>query len=245
MRLIPAIDILDSKVVRLHQGDYADSIEYASSPLEQLKIYELAGAKLVHIVDLDAAKKGEFVNDGVIRNLLTNSNTHLQVAGGIRSEEDLKNRIDVGVHRIVIGSYLISHTAEFCNWLDKYGADKLVAAIDVRQNDEGNFIPQVKGWTEAADVTLFDLLDNLSKHGLKHLLCTDISRDGMLSGPNYDLYHTIQNRYPEIIVQASGGVATIEDLGLLESLGIKEVISGKALLDGRIDLIEAVGKYAA
>lgn len=244
MRLIPAIDILDSKVVRLHQGDYADSIEYKSSPLEQLKIYEEAGAELVHIVDLDAAKNGKFVNDKVIRKLLRESQTRLQVAGGIRSEGDLVNRIELGIHRVVVGSFIISNTDEFCIWLENYGADKLVAAIDVRQNELGNFIPQVKGWTEAADVTLFDLLDRLVKHGLKHLLCTDISRDGMLTGPNYDLYVAIQERYPEMIVQASGGVANIEDLGLLESLGIKEAISGKALLDGRIDLQVAIEKYA-
>jgi len=145
----------------------------------------------------------------------------------------------------VVGSYIISHTDEFCTWLDTYGADKLVAAVDVRQNEQGNFIPQVKGWTEAADITLFDLLDKLSQCGLKHLLCTDISRDGMLTGPNYDLYHAIQERYPQMIVQASGGVANIEDLGLLEALGIKEAISGKALLGGRIDLQTAIGKYAA
>ena len=245
MRLIPAIDILDSKVVRLHQGDYADSIEYKSSPLEQLKIYENAGSRLVHIVDLDAAKKGEFVNDKVIRELLTKTKTHLQVAGGIRSESDLKNRIKLGIHRVVVGSFIISNTEEFCNWLKTYGADKLVAAIDVRQNENGNFVPQVKGWTEAADVTLFDLLDKLTQYGLKHLLCTDISRDGMLTGPNYDLYVAIQERYPQMIVQASGGVANIEDLALLEALGIKEAISGKALLDGRIDLEQAVGKYAS
>ncbi len=245
MRLIPAIDILGSKVVRLHQGDYADSIEYKSSPLEQLKIYENAGSRLVHIVDLDAAKKGEFVNDKVIRELLTKTKTHLQVAGGIRSEDDLKNRIKLGIHRVVVGSFIISNTEEFCNWLKTYGADKLVAAIDVRQNENGNFVPQVKGWTEAADVTLFDLLDKLTQYGLKHLLCTDISRDGMLTGPNYDLYVAIQERYPQMIVQASGGVANIEDLALLEALGIKEAISGKALLDGRIDLEQAVGKYAS
>lgn len=244
MRLIPAIDILDSKVVRLHQGDYADSIEYKSSPLEQLKIYEDAGSNLVHIVDLDAAKKGEFVNDEIIRELLKKSKTRLQVAGGIRSEDDLKNRINLGIHRVVVGSFIISNTKEFCNWLETYGADKLVAAIDVRQNENGNFVPQVKGWTEAADVTLFDLLDKLTLYGLKHLLCTDISRDGMLTGPNYDLYVALQERYPNMIVQASGGVAEIEDLALLEALGIKEAISGKALLDGRIDLKTAVGKFS-
>lgn len=245
MRLIPAIDILDSKVVRLHQGDYADSIEYKSSPLEQLKIYEEAGSKLVHIVDLDAAKKGEFVNDKVIRELLKKSKSRLQVAGGIRSEDDLKNRIKLGIHRVVVGSFIISNTDEFCTWLDTYGADKLVAAIDVRENKQGDFIPQVKGWTEAADVTLFDLLDKLAIHGLKHLLCTDISRDGMLTGPNYDLYVAIQDHYPQMIVQASGGVANIEDLALLDSLGIKEAISGKALLDGRIDLKTAIGNFSS
>jgi len=211
----------------------------------RLKIYEDAGANLVHIVDLDAAKKGEFVNDEIIRNLLKESTTQLQVAGGIRSEEDLKNRIELGIHRVVVGSYIISNTDEFCNWLSTYGSDKLVAAIDVRQNEQGNFIPQIKGWTEAADVTLFDLLDKLYQYGLKHLLCTDISRDGMLTGPNYDLYHALQTRYPNMIVQASGGVANIEDLGLLDAIGIKETISGKALLDGRIDLQTAIGKYAA
>jgi len=245
VRLIPAIDILDSKVVRLHQGDYADSIEYKSSPLEQLKIYEKAGSELVHIVDLDAAKKGEFVNDEIIRELLDKSQAKLQVAGGIRNEIDLQNRIQLGIHRVVIGSFIVSNTDEFCSWLETYGEDKLVAAVDVRENEEGEFIPQVKGWTEAAEITLFTLLDKLARHGLKYLLCTDISRDGMLTGPNYNLYAALQARYPQMIIQASGGVANIKDLGLLEGLGIKEAISGKALLDGRIDLVEALGKYAA
>ena len=243
MRLIPAIDILDSKVVRLHQGDYADSVEYSNSPLEQLADYKKHGAQLVHIVDLDAAKSGKFVNEQVIRGLLDSADIDLQIAGGIRSEDDLKQRIDLGIQRVVVGSFVVSNTDDFCAWLDEYGADKIVAAVDVKKNKNGKFIPQIKGWTESSHVTLFALLDQLTRSGLKHLLCTDISRDGMLTGPNYDLYVEIQERYPDIVVQASGGVSSIADLDLLEALGIKEAISGKALLDGRIDMRTAMEKF--
>lgn len=243
MRLIPAIDILDSKVVRLHQGDYADSIEYSNSPLEQLAVYQKHGAQLVHIVDLDAAKSGEFVNELVIRALLESAQVSLQVAGGIRSEADLKQRIELGIHRVVVGSFIISNTDEFCSWLQTYGPERLVAAVDVKQNAQGEFIPQIKGWTEAAKVTLFELLDQLVASGLQHLLCTDISKDGMLSGPNFELYAEIQSRFPQLIVQASGGVATMQDLEQLAKQGMREAISGKALLDGRIDMQSAMEKF--
>jgi phosphoribosylformimino-5-aminoimidazole carboxamide ribotide isomerase len=245
MRLIPAIDILNAKVVRLHQGNYADSVEYSNSPLEQLAIYAMHGAGLVHIVDLDAAKSGKFTNDKLIHELLETANINLQIAGGIRSKKDLQHRLDMGIHRVVIGSYIISHTSEFCNILDTYDRERLVAAVDVRQNESGDYIPQVKGWTEAANICLFDLLDRLTRHGLKHLLCTDISKDGMLSGPNYELYADIQKRYPALIVQASGGVSSLDDLKQLADLGIRETISGKALLDGRIDMQVALQKYSA
>lgn len=245
MRLIPAIDILDSKVVRLHQGDYADSVIYSNSPLEQLAIYQMHGAELVHIVDLDAAKSGRFVNESVIRGLLAEAKVNLQVAGGIRSESDLEQRIELGIHRVVVGSYVISNTGDFCLWLQKFGPERLVAAVDVKQNEFGEFIPQVKGWTESSEVSLFDLLDQLIEHGLKHLLCTDISKDGMMTGPNFDLYVEIQTRYPKLIVQASGGVASITDLAKLEALGIQETISGKALLDGRIDMAQALEIYSS
>jgi len=215
MRLIPAIDVLDGQVVRLHQGDYADSVIYANSPLQQLVVYQDAGAKLVHIVDLDAAKSGEFVNRDVFHELI------------------IKSKVA-----------LVTATQDFCDWIMRFGPDKIVAAIDVKKiSDE--FVPQVHGWTESSDTNLFELLDVLVSAGLKHLLCTDIAKDGMLSGPNYELYTELLCRYPNLIVQASGGVSATTDLEELERRHIPEAISGKALLDGRIDLNEAVARFSS
>ncbi|NNM14482.1 MAG: 1-(5-phosphoribosyl)-5-[(5-phosphoribosylamino)methylideneamino]imidazole-4-carboxamide isomerase [Gammaproteobacteria bacterium] len=244
MRLIPAIDILDGKVVRLHQGDYADSVQYSNSPLQQLQAYEQAGAKLVHIVDLDAAKQGRFVNAPVIGELLAKANVQLQVAGGIRSQTDFEHRMTLGIQRIVVGSYVVTHSDDFCRWLRQYDADRIVAAVDVQKNPQGEYIPRIKGWTEAARMSLFELLVKLSAHGLRHLLCTDISKDGMLSGPNFDLYAEIQQRHPNLIVQASGGVSSLHDLERLHDMGMHECISGKALLDGRIDMASALARFA-
>jgi len=242
MKLIPAIDVLDGKVVRLHQGNYADSIEYSNSPLEQLKVYEQAGAKLVHVVDLDAAKAGEFVNRTVFQELIMNSQVDLQVAGGIRDASGVEERLTTGIKRLVVGSKVVSDTKEFVHWLSVFGVDKLVAAIDVKLIDN-QFIPQIKGWTESSDVPLFELLDYLTANGLQHLLCTDISRDGMMQGPNFELYADIQSRYPTLVLQASGGVSSMQDLERLEKMDMPEVISGKALLDGRIDIAEAVSRF--
>jgi len=244
MRLIPAIDVLDGQVVRLHQGDYADSVIYANSPLQQLVVYQDAGAKLVHIVDLDAAKSGEFVNRDVFHELIIKSKVALQVAGGVRAASDIEERLELGIQRVVVGSKVVTATQDFCDWIMRFGPDKIVAAIDVKKiSDE--FVPQVHGWTESSDTNLFELLDVLVSAGLKHLLCTDIAKDGMLSGPNYELYTELLRRYPNLIVQASGGVSATTDLEELERRHIPEAISGKALLDGRIDLNEAVARFSS
>jgi len=244
MKIIPAIDILDGKVVRLHKGDYDASTEYSNSPLEQLTDYADAGAKLVHIVDLDAAKKGEFVNRTVLEGLIHNSPVKLQVAGGIRSEKDLQDRLYMGINRVVIGSMVVNDTDAFCVWLKKYGADRLVAAVDVKKNESGDFIPQVHGWTESSNITLFELLDELVANGLKHLLCTDIDKDGTLEGPSFALYAEIQNRYPDLVLQASGGISSLDDLEKLVQMKLPEAISGKAILDGRIDLSDAISQFS-
>ena len=243
MRLIPAIDVMNGRVVRLHQGDYADSVEYANSPLEQLSIYAGAKASLVHIVDLDAAKRGEFVNRIVFQELIDKSQVALQLAGGVRDAYGVEERLNFGIQRIVVGSKVVTATHDFCGWLQKFGTDNLVAAIDVKKI-KNDYVPQVHGWTESSDTTLFALLDQLVASGLKHLLCTDISKDGMLSGPNFELYKDILSRYPGIILQASGGVSSLDDLDKLAELNVPEAISGKALLDGRIDLSEALEKFA-
>jgi len=242
MRLIPAIDILDGKVVRLHQGDYANSVEYSVSPMHQLEKYTLAGAKLVHLVDLDAAKSGQFINRKLFEELIRNSSGDLQVAGGVRDANDIQDRLDLGIKRVVLGSSVVTNTSGFCEWLQHYGSDRMVAAIDVKFS-EGRYIPQVHGWTESSNLELFDLLDQLVNSGLKHLLCTDISRDGMMSGPNTSLYQNILDKFPDLIVQASGGVSSFQDLEKLEAMGIPEAISGKALLDGSIDLQTAIERF--
>lgn len=244
MRLIPAIDILGGKVVRLHQGDYSDSVEYTNSPLEQLSVYEQANASLVHVVDLDAAKQGEFVNRIVLQELIDKSRIDLQLAGGVRDAYGIEERLAFGIRRVVVGSKVVTATQDFCNWIKMFGQERIVAAIDVKKITN-EYVPQVHGWTESSDTTLFALMDELFDSGLKHLLCTDISKDGMLSGPNFDLYADLLDRYPGLILQASGGVSSMSDLDKLNDLNIPEAISGKALLDGRINLKAAIARYSS
>lgn len=240
MNLIPAIDLLDGKVVRLLHGDFEQTTFYPIAPSELAHRYADAGAKWLHVVDLAASRDGAEADTQALFKLLNDAPQSVQTGGGVRQEGDVRSRLEAGASRVVIGSLCVTATQSVVNWLELFGADQLVAALDISLDDSGVPWPKIHGWTERGDRNMWQVLDELSAAGLRHLLCTDISRDGALSGPNVDLYSEITSRYPGIQLQASGGVSSLQDLHNLKSTKASGVISGKALLDGRFSVSEAL-----
>ena len=238
MIIYPAIDIINGQCVRLKQGDFAQQTTYDDDPLALATRYVKDGATHLHIVDLDAAK-GESDNVALIGNIANQLSIEIQSGGGIRTIEDIEKRLNVGLKRVVIGSVAVTQPEQFCKWLQHFGNDKITAALDVRLLD-GHWVPAIAGWQENSDTDLMNLLDQFTTAGLQHLLCTDINRDGMLQGPNLDLYAELKTRYPDLQLQASGGVHALNDLDALQRVAADGVIIGKALLDGRFTLQEAL-----
>ena len=240
MQLIPAIDLLNGQCVRLLHGDFNQCQVYDSSAIELARRYSAAGAQWLHVVDLAASRNGEGSDSSNLFRLLNNAPQSVQTGGGVRSECDITERLENGADRVVIGSLCVTEPGYFKTWLHQFGAEKLVAALDIQRDEQGVPYPRIYGWTEGSDRSLWSLLDEFAGAGLEHLLCTDISRDGALSGPNIALYQEIVQRYPGIQLQASGGVANLEDLQALTQTGTSGAITGKALLDGLFTVEEAI-----
>ncbi len=240
MKLIPAIDLLDGRCVRLLHGDFKQVTHYPRSAEELAHAYADAGAQWLHVVDLAASRDGVDADTSALFRLLGQAPQSVQTGGGVRSGEDISRRLDAGAARVVIGSLSVTDSNGFIGWLDQYGADKLVAALDVRFDEKGIPWPRIHGWTSRGDRDMWQLLDELVAGGLRHLLCTDISRDGALSGPNLKLYANITSRYPGLQLQASGGVSSLGDLEQLKPTGAAGVITGKALLEKRFSVVEAL-----
>lgn len=240
MKLIPAIDLLDGRCVRLLQGDFARVTHYPDTPSDLARNYAEAGAEWLHVVDLAASRDGAEADTSALFELLVQVSQSVQTGGGVRNVEDIRQRLDAGATRVVIGSLSVTDSVVFISWLEHFGAEKLVAALDVRIDDQGIPWPRIHGWTEQGERNMWQLLDELATGGLVHLLCTDISRDGELSGPNLDLYAEITRRYPQLQLQASGGVSSLDDLQRLKPTGASGVITGKALLDKRFSVTEAL-----
>ena len=240
MQLIPAIDLLDGYCVRLLHGDFNKVTHYDLSPLELARSYADAGAGWLHVVDLAASRDGAAADTSALFELLGQAPQSVQTGGGVRDEKDIEERLDAGASRVVIGSLSVTDSRRFTGWLQQYGAEKLVAALDVRVDDDGVWWPRIHGWTRRGDANLWQLLDELTTGGLRHLLCTDISRDGALTGPNFALYAEIVQRYPRLQLQASGGVAGLKDLQRLKPTGAAGAITGKALLEGCFTVSEAL-----
>lgn len=240
MQLIPAIDLLNGQCVRLLHGDFNQCKVYESSALDLARSYFEAGSEVLHVVDLAASRDGEGADSSDLFRLLRNAPQKVQTGGGVRSEGDIIERLENGADRVVIGSLCVTEPEFFKQWLSKFGAEKLVAALDIQRDEQGVPFPRIYGWTEGSDRSLWSLLDEFTGSGLQHLLCTDISRDGALTGPNTDLYHEIVSRYPEISLQASGGVASLDDLLALKTTGASGAITGKALLEGLFTVSEAL-----
>lgn len=240
MQLIPAIDLLDGRCVRLLHGDFEQVTHYPAAPGELAHLYSDAGANWLHVVDLAASRDGADADTSALFELLGQAPQSVQTGGGVRNDQDIRERLNAGAARVVVGSLSVTDSRRFIAWLERFGTQKLVAALDVLFDDEGVPWPRIHGWTSRGDRNLWQLLDELAAGGLTHLLCTDISRDGAMSGPNLDLYTQITDRYPNLRLQASGGVSSLDDLEELKPTGASGVITGKALLDKRFSVVQAL-----
>lgn len=238
MHVIPAIDLNSGKCVRLYQGQFDQKTEYSSNPLAVAHDFATLGFDRLHIVDLDGARSGTQHNQEIVRQIASSTDLKIQLGGGIRDEQILANWLDLGVTRCVIGSIAVTDSRTVRNWLASTGGNRLVLALDVRIDESG--VPRLAahGWTNTLNKTLWQCMDEYSDAGLQHVLCTDISCDGAMTGPNLDLYRDFVSRYPHIRLQASGGVRSAADLRLLDEVGASAAITGRALLDGCISPTE-------
>lgn len=233
MQIIPAIDIIDGKCVRLTQGDYGQKTIYNENPLEVAKAFEDAGLQRLHLVDLDGAKAGAVKNWKVLESITSKTSLVIDFGGGIKKEEDVKIVFNSGAALATIGSLAVKDEATFVHWLLTYGADKFLLGADVKNEKIA-----VAGWLETTDIDIYSFIDKYVQHGIQQVFCTDVSKDGLLQGPSVDLYKNIVERFPALHFIASGGVATVSDLHELQQIGCKGVIVGKAFYEGRITLKE-------
>lgn len=238
-QIIPALDLIDGKVVRLHQGDYAKQTTYSDNPIEQFAHYIKQGAKQLHLVDLTGAKDPAKRQTALIGKIIQATQSQIQVGGGIRSEKDVVDLLAVGANRVVIGSTAVTEPKMVQSWFEKYGAKKFVLALDVRIENGRKFVA-IKGWQETSPLTLENLVENYRSFGLQHVLCTDISKDGTLQGSNVALYREICAAFPDIAFQSSGGIGSLVDIAALKDSGVAGVIVGRALLEGKFNVAEAI-----
>lgn len=240
MQIIPAIDLLDGGCVRLKHGDFKQCKNYDVDPVELAEEYAGEGASWLHVVDLAASRDGASAEIRPLLRLLQKAPQSVQTGGGVRDETDLQLRLDHGADRVVVGSICVTQPEWFADWLREFGPDRVVAALDVQLDDSGAPWPRTHGWTQGSARSLWDFLDFFEGKGLRHLLCTDIGRDGAMTGPNLSLYRKIVSEYPDLSVQASGGVSGLTDLEQLALTGVDAAISGKALLEGCFTVAEAM-----
>ena len=238
MKIIPAIDVRDGRCVRLFQGEFDRETEYSDDPAGVARTFESLGLSRLHVVDLDGARSGQQANQSIVKRIADETQFSVQLGGGIRDAETIRNWLDSGVKRCVIGSAAVTKPAVVKSWLSQLGAEQIILALDVRVDNDGTPTLGTHGWTVDSTFTLWDTVDEYLPHGLIHVLCTDIGRDGALSGPNIDLYREFVDRYPDVRLQASGGVRDIGDLESLRDANVDSAITGRALLDGRITKAE-------
>ncbi len=238
--IIPAIDLIQGKTVRLYQGSYDKTTEYQQTPLQLRDLYAKAGAGLLHLVDLTGAKNAADRQLELLTSLMKNAPLPVQVGGGVRTAADVKQLLAAGASRVVVGSVAIREPETVQGWLRTYGGDKIVLALDVAINAKGDKTLPSHGWIEESTITLEQVLDGFIAAGAKHVLCTDISKDGTLQGPNVALYAELVQKYPQILWQASGGVGSLADIKALKPTGVAGVILGRALLEGKFTAEEAM-----
>ncbi|MDD3029523.1 MAG: 1-(5-phosphoribosyl)-5-[(5-phosphoribosylamino)methylideneamino]imidazole-4-carboxamide isomerase [Alphaproteobacteria bacterium] len=241
MDILPAIDLKDGSCVRLKQGSFDAVTVYEKDPLHQARIFAKGGAEWVHVVDLDGARTGEMHHAEAIAELARQTPLKIQVGGGVRSEETIEHLLKANVERVVIGSLAVKNRALVQKWLGTFGADRLVLAFDVRFKD-GQPEVMTHGWQNGSQQLLWDVLDAYEQSGLQNILCTDVGRDGMMTGANVALYESIRNHAPQLRVQASGGITTLKGIEALRDVPVSGAVIGKALYEGRLDLQTAIEK---
>jgi len=231
MRIIPAIDIIDGKCVRLSKGDYATKKVYNENPLEVAKQFEDHGIKYLHLVDLDGAKSKHIVNYKVLERIASKTNLKIDFGGGLKSNEDLKIAFESGAHQITGGSIAVKDPEIFRSWLHKYGPNKIILGADANNEKVA-----VSGWQEESDHELLPFISNFQKEGIAYVICTDINKDGMLQGPSFDLYKRILDKVNDLKLIASGGISSFDELPQLAEIGCEGTIIGKAIYEQKISL---------
>ncbi|MEZ5105346.1 MAG: 1-(5-phosphoribosyl)-5-[(5-phosphoribosylamino)methylideneamino]imidazole-4-carboxamide isomerase [Draconibacterium sp.] len=231
IEIIPAIDIIEGKCVRLSQGDYNQKTVYNENPLEVAKMFEAAGIRRLHLVDLDGAKAKHIVNYKVLETIAAKTSLVIDFGGGLKSDKDLEIAFNSGASMITGGSIAVKEKDTFLHWLQNYGKEKIILGADAK---DGKIA--VSGWLESTELSVIDFIKNYHKNGIEKVISTDISRDGMLSGPAFDLYAEIMETLPNVEIIASGGIASMDDILKLNEMGVPGVITGKAIYEGKIDL---------
>ena len=239
MIIYPAIDLKDGFAVRLMHGDFDQVTQYDDAPGKRLATFAADGAEWVHVVDLDGAQAGEARQYDLIGDIAKAVDVKIQSGGGVRSEDDVKRLLNAGVNRVVVGSLAVSQSDTVLGWLEKYGPEAITLALDVKFED-GVPVPALKGWTQSAGVDLWSVLERYPSDLLTHVLMTDVSRDGALTGINIELLSETLKRRPELKLQASGGVATLDDLTAAKIIGCDGAITGRAIYEGRFTLAQAL-----
>lgn len=240
MRIIPAIDIINGKCVRLSKGDYSTKIIYNENPLEVAKMFENHGVNYLHLVDLDGAKASHIVNYKVLETIAAKTNLNIDFGGGLKSDEDLRIAFESGANQITGGSIAVKNSTVFKSWLQKFGANKIILGADANNEKVA-----VGGWLEESDKELIPFIQNYVKEGIRYVICTDISKDGMLQGPSFELYQKILNKINitssevgKIKLIASGGISTFDELPKLAAMGCEGTIIGKAIYEHKISMKE-------
>lgn len=233
IKIIPAIDIINGHCVRLSQGDYQRITDYSESPAAMAENFEALGFKRLHVVDLDGACSGKVINIKALKEITSRTNLIVDFGGGIKSEEDLKNVFEAGASAVSIGSIAVSDPDIVSLWADSFGAEKFIISADVRDN-----IVRTNGWTKNSGITLNQLISRYRNKNIRRVLCTDISRDGMLCGSNIELYQTIMEQFPDCKLIASGGISSLDDIKKLDEAKIPAVVIGKAIYEQQINLEE-------
>ncbi|MFD2523461.1 1-(5-phosphoribosyl)-5-[(5-phosphoribosylamino)methylideneamino]imidazole-4-carboxamide isomerase [Emticicia soli] len=230
-QIIPAIDIIDGKCVRLTQGDYSQKKTYNENPLEVAKMFEGAGIKRLHLVDLDGAKQKKIINAKVLETIASKTNLHIDFGGGVQSDIDIKLAFDCGAKQVTGGSIAVKNPELFESWIKSYGSEAIILGADARQEKIA-----VSGWEEETSVWVYDFVGEWIQKGIQYTISTDVAKDGLLQGPSVDLYKKMQEQFPDLKVIASGGVSSMQDLEELAELNIFGVIVGKAIYENRISL---------
>lgn len=233
IEIIPAIDLIEGKCVRLSQGDYDRKTVYNENPLEVAKMFEAAGICRLHLVDLDGAKAGHIVNHQVLEQVAAKTNLVVDFGGGLKSDKDLEIAFNAGAAMITGGSIAVKNREAFLQWLEKYGSEKIILGADAK-----NGMIAISGWLEKTELPVVDFISDYFEKGIRKVISTDISRDGMLTGPAFDLYGEIMKSQPEVEIIASGGISSMEDILRLNEMGVPGVITGKALYENKITLKE-------